>query len=90
MQYGVPENYWDEPGFRRTLTRLASFSRLIMLDPRGLGASEGDRGDWRVPEVSDADLIAVLDAAGAEQAILIGHSFGGYQSIHFAAAHPSG
>ncbi len=63
-QYGVPDIYWDEPGYRRTLTRLASFSRLIMPDPRGLGASEGDARERRAPgEVSDADLIAVLDGA---------------------------
>jgi class 3 adenylate cyclase len=88
MQYGIPEMYWDEPGYRRTLTRLASFGCLIMPDPRGLGASEGDARDRAPDEVSDADLMAVMDAAGAEQAVLIGHSFGGFYSIHFAAAHP--
>jgi pimeloyl-ACP methyl ester carboxylesterase/class 3 adenylate cyclase len=88
-QYGVPDIYWDEPGYRRTLTRLASFSRLIMPDPRGLGASEGDARERRAPgEVSDADLIAVMDAASAERAVLIGHSFGGTYAIHFAAAYP--
>jgi pimeloyl-ACP methyl ester carboxylesterase/class 3 adenylate cyclase len=89
MQYGVPEINWDEPGYRRTLTRLASFGRFLMLDPRGTGASEGDPGFPRDPdEESAADLMAVLDAAGAERAVLIGYSFGGYYSIHFAATHP--
>jgi hypothetical protein len=36
MQYGVPEINWDEPGYKRTLTRLASFGRFIMADPRGI------------------------------------------------------
>jgi pimeloyl-ACP methyl ester carboxylesterase len=89
MQYGVPEINWDEPGYRRTLTRLASFGGFIMLDPRGTGASEGDPGvPWVPDEESAADLTAVLDAVGAERAVLIGSSFGGYYSIHFAATHP--
>jgi class 3 adenylate cyclase/pimeloyl-ACP methyl ester carboxylesterase len=90
MQYGVPDIYWDEPGYRRTLTRLASFSRLIMPDVRGVGASEGVRSDLSIlgDEVSEADLMAVMDAAGAERAVLIGYSFGGHLAIHFAAAHP--
>jgi class 3 adenylate cyclase/pimeloyl-ACP methyl ester carboxylesterase len=89
MQYGIPEIYWDEPGFRRTFTRLASFARLILPDVRGLGASEGDHGDLLpLGDVSDADLMAVMDAAGAERAVLIGYSFGGQYAIHFAATHP--
>jgi class 3 adenylate cyclase len=89
MQFGIPDIFWDEPGYRRTLTRLASFGRLIMPHPRGVGASEGDNRDLFVPgAVSDADLMAVLDAAGVEQAVLFGYSFGGHYAIHFAATYP--
>jgi class 3 adenylate cyclase len=89
MQYGIPELSWDEPGYRRTLTRLASFGRLIMPHPRGTGASEGDSRDLFIAgAVSDADLTAVLDAGGAERAVVFGYSFGGHYAIHFASTHP--
>jgi class 3 adenylate cyclase/pimeloyl-ACP methyl ester carboxylesterase len=89
MQYGIPDIYWDEPGYRRALTRLATFSRLVLPDSRGSRASEGNRRDlWPPGDVFDADLMAVLDAAGAEQAVLIGYSYAGQYAIHFAATHP--
>jgi class 3 adenylate cyclase len=79
----------DEPGFRRTLTRLASFARLILLQARGIGASDGDPRDVFVPgAVSDADLLAVMDANGAERAVLVGDTSNGQYAIHFAATHP--
>ena len=34
------ERQWDEPSFARFLTRLASFSRLIVFDARGAGLSD--------------------------------------------------
>ena len=34
------EHYWDEPLVNRFLTRLASFSRLILFDKRGTGLSD--------------------------------------------------
>lgn len=35
-----------------------------------------------------ADVIAVLDAAGAEHAYVIGHSWGGHLAMHLAVQHP--
>ena len=32
------EAMWEDPGFARVLKRLASFSRLILFDKRGVGA----------------------------------------------------
>jgi class 3 adenylate cyclase/pimeloyl-ACP methyl ester carboxylesterase len=90
MENAMPvEPLLDEPGFRRTLTRLATFCRVIMLQARGIGASEGDPRDVFVPGlVSDADLLAVMDANGAERAVLVGDTSNGQYAIHFAAAHP--
>jgi pimeloyl-ACP methyl ester carboxylesterase len=34
------EYAWEEPGFAAFLDRLASFSRLILLDRRGTGLSD--------------------------------------------------
>jgi hypothetical protein len=41
------EVQWEEPRVRRFFNRLASFSRLILMDPRGLGLSD------RLTEVPD-------------------------------------
>jgi class 3 adenylate cyclase len=78
---------WELPAFRRFCERLAEFTRLIMFDKRGLGMSE------RVPsatplEVRMDDIRAVMDAAGSEQAAIMGESEGGPLAILFAAAHP--
>lgn len=35
-----------------------------------------------------ADVVAVLDAAGIEQAFVIGNSMGGFGALHFALQHP--
>jgi class 3 adenylate cyclase len=90
MENAMPvEPLLDEPGFRRTLTRLATFCRVIMLQARGIGASEGDPRDVFIPgAVSDADLLAVMDANGAERAVLVGDTVNGQYAIHFAATHP--
>ena len=80
---------WEEPLLARFLTRLASFSRLILFDKRGTGLSD------RVPEEALPtleermdDVLAVLDAAGSERAALLGHSEGGNLAVLFAATHP--
>jgi pimeloyl-ACP methyl ester carboxylesterase len=80
---------WEEPHFAYFLNRLASFSRLILLDKRGTGMSD------RVPtnelptlERRMDDLLAVMDAAGSGQAALFSHSEGGNLAAIFAATHP--
>ena len=70
------ENYWDFPDLERWLLRLASFARVVMFDKRGTGMSD------RVAELPGLDqriddLRAVMDAAGMEQAALLGISEGG-------------
>jgi len=78
---------WDDPAMADCLRRLASFSRLILFDRRGLGMSDPIRG---APTLEDRmqDLCAVMDAAGSERAALFGLSEGGQMSMLFAASHP--
>ncbi len=78
---------WLLPAFRRFVGRLSAFARVILYDKRGQGSS--DRG----PEVATleddmADLVAVLDAAGAGDVGLFGLSEGGAMSALFAATYP--
>ena len=83
------EYFWREPSFARFLSRLASFSRLILFDKRGTGLSD------RVPinklptlEERMDDVRAVMDAVGSERAALCGVSEGGPMCSLFAATYP--
>jgi pimeloyl-ACP methyl ester carboxylesterase len=80
---------WEKPKPARFLERLASFSRLILLDKRGTGMSDRVSND-RLPTLEQRmdDVRAVLDAVGSESAALLGHSEGGSMSLLFAATYP--
>jgi class 3 adenylate cyclase len=79
--------YWEEPTFARFLSRLSSFSRLILFDKRGTGLS--DRiGSLPTLEERMDDVRAVMDAVGSERATLLGISEGGAMSMLFAATYP--
>src|ERR1700692_106356 len=70
------EVFWEEPTLARFLTRLASFSRLILFDKRGTGLSDRVT-DMPSLEVGMDDVRAVMDAVGSERAALFGVSEGG-------------
>jgi pimeloyl-ACP methyl ester carboxylesterase len=83
------EALWEEPSIARSLNRLASFSRLILFDKRGVGLSD------RVPEsqlpsleTRMDDLRAVMDAAGSDRGVVFGLSEGGPMAMLFAATYP--
>src|ERR1700737_5087074 len=83
------EHWWDEPDVARWLLRLASYARVVMFDKRGTGMSD------RIAELPGVDqrmddLRAVMDAAGMEQAALLGISEGGPLTALFAATYPDG
>jgi pimeloyl-ACP methyl ester carboxylesterase len=78
---------WQEPDLQHFLERLSSFSRLILFDKRGTGLSDPVAGPATLEERVD-DLRAVMDAAGSEQAALLGISEGGSMAMLFAAQYP--
>jgi pimeloyl-ACP methyl ester carboxylesterase/class 3 adenylate cyclase len=80
------EYFWKEPSFARFLGRLASFSRLILFDKRGMGLS--DRVRFGTLEDRMDDVRAILDAVGSETTVLMGVSEGALMSILFAATYP--
>src|SRR5438270_972132 len=83
------EAAWDQPLVARFLSRLASFSRLILFDKRGTGLS--DRvADRELPTLEQRmdDVRAVMDAAGSDRAALFGQSEGASMAILFAATYP--
>ena len=78
---------WDEPRWAHFLDRLASFSRLIVFDMRGVGLS--DRGsEPPFLESQMDDMSAVMTAAGSESAVIFGGARGGAMSMLFAATYP--
>ena len=82
----VEEN-WHEPGYARFLRRLASFSRLIVFDKRGIGLSDRVA---TIPTFEERieDLQAVMTAVGSEQAALFGSTEGSAMCALFAATYP--
>jgi pimeloyl-ACP methyl ester carboxylesterase len=77
-----------EPGLYRFHRRLASFSRVIRFDQRGMGLSSRAALDEIGPEVWAEDAVAVMDAAGCEQATVFGSGFTAMTALVLAAEHP--
>src|SRR5438067_11069928 len=81
------EHYWEEPMIARYFNRLAGFSRLIMFDRRGSGLSDPVQRAPTLEEQMD-DVVAVMQAAGSEQAAVFAQLEGGAMAALFAATHP--
>jgi class 3 adenylate cyclase len=81
------EHMWTHPSVAPFFQRLASFSRLIMFDRRGTGMSDPIAGPVALEEQMD-DIVAVMDAAGSEQAVIVAWLDGGAMAALFAATHP--
>jgi class 3 adenylate cyclase len=83
------EHMWEDPSTARLLNRLASFSRLIMFDRRGLGLSDPRPGGG-APTLEEQmdDVVAVMDAVGSEQAAVVAMLEAGAMACLFAATHP--
>ena len=80
---------WDVAPEAAFNSRLAAFSRLILFDRRGSGASErAARADFPTWEVWSEDLVAVLDAVGSQRAAIFAEAEAGATAVLFAAAHP--
>jgi class 3 adenylate cyclase len=79
---------WDQPRVVRFLSRLAAFSRLLLMDPRGLGLSDRVDAPPTMDERVD-DVLAVLDAAGSAHATLFGNADTGPPCMATAARHPA-
>jgi pimeloyl-ACP methyl ester carboxylesterase/predicted glycosyltransferase len=75
--------------WKANVAYLARHFRVITYDPRGNGRS--DRPTDPSSQQADAlvgDAVAVLDAAGADRAVLVGNSFGTVLAYLLAAQHP--
>ena len=79
--------FWLDPNATAMLSRLASFSRLILFDKPGTGLSDPVAGAPTVEQRME-DVRTVMDAVGSERAALLGYSEGGFPAALFAATYP--
>jgi proline iminopeptidase len=80
---GASSRYFGE------LTELAASRTLVLLDPRGTGASDrpADRSAYALEDYA-ADVEAVREALGVDRLDLLGHSHGGFVAITWAGLYP--
>jgi pimeloyl-ACP methyl ester carboxylesterase len=87
LLHGFPE-FWY--GWRRQIPALAAAGyRVLVPDQRGYNRSDKPRGlrAYRT-NVLAADIVGLLDAAGREQAAIIGHDWGAMVAWVLALEHP--
>jgi class 3 adenylate cyclase len=81
------EHVWEEPSIARLFKRVGNFGRLITFDRRGSGLSDSVEGAPTLEEQMD-DVVAVLDAVGAEEVVPFAQLEAGAMACLFAATHP--
>ena len=79
---------WDDPTVASHLRRLASFSRLILVDILGAGSSDVVRSENAAIQAWTDGLLAVLDAVGSERASVIAVSGSALPAALLAASYP--
>lgn len=77
---------WEWPDLRLFWERLAEHHTVVRYDGRGIGLSDPYSGVF-TEETRQHDLEAVLTAVGAEKAILLGISEGGWTAATYAIHH---
>ena len=78
-----------EPALDRFHRRLASFARLIRFDQRGMGASSRTSSREIIgPQFWAEDAIAVMNAAGSDQATIFGSGWSAMTALVLAADYP--
>ena len=79
----------EQPRWQQWVDRLASFSRIIRFDHRGVGLSD-PVGSAEPPTIEQwaADAFAVMDSVGVDQAAILGCSMNGLLAMLLAASHP--
>jgi pimeloyl-ACP methyl ester carboxylesterase len=78
---------WKEPGWYQTLVDAGY--RVIAMDCRGHGDSDKPHDTAAYDHAIMAeDVVAVMEAAHAGQAFLMGYSMGGFISMHALMDHP--
>lgn len=79
----------EEPSMARFQRRLASFSRILRFDRRGVGLSDrGSPASPPTPEEWAEDALAVIEAVGSERVAVMAPYNASPEGIVLAASHP--
>ncbi len=78
---------WESQLLHRLLSELASFSRVILHDRRGIGLSSRDVAAPNL-ETRVSDLLAILAEVGSKQPVLMGMFESGAPNVLLAATQP--
>jgi len=82
--FGATAGMWNP-----NIDALSADRPVIVWDQRGHGSSDApDEMACYSEEISVADMAAILDAVGADRAVVGGMSLGGYLSLAFHLTHP--
>ncbi len=86
MLHGFPD-YWYT--WRNQMTALAVDHEVVALDLRGYNRSDQPKGvdNYRMPLLVE-DVASVVRHLGREEAVIVGHDWGGAIAWQFALAHP--
>jgi pimeloyl-ACP methyl ester carboxylesterase len=85
LLHGFPQIWWT---WRSQLTALADAGfRAVAVDLRGYGASDKPPRGYDLPTLS-ADLAALVRALGEQDAVVVGHDWGGLAAWTMATLHP--
>ena len=90
MTFGWVSNLdvmWELPELAAFLDSLSRLGRLVVFDKRGTGLSDRISSVVTLEERA-ADIEAVMDAVGSEQAVLVGWGDGAAIAAMFASSHP--
>jgi pimeloyl-ACP methyl ester carboxylesterase len=86
LLHGYPLMWWS---WRAQLPALAAAGyRAVALDLRGYGASDKPPRGYDTPTLA-ADVAAVVRSLGAEDAVVVGHDWGGWIAWSMPALQPS-
>lgn len=79
----------DHSYLRPYFDRFADTHQVVYLDHRGQGRSDAreDSTGWDLDTWAD-DVVGFCEALAIQDPVVLGHSFGGFVAIHYAARHP--
>jgi 3-oxoadipate enol-lactonase len=75
-------------GWEPVVDRLAATRRVVLIDNRGIGASDVPEGPYTAAQMA-GDVLAVVDDLGVDRVQLVGVSLGGMVVQHAALARPA-
>ena len=84
LVHGLGYGRW---GWEPVVDDLAARCPVVLVDNRGIGASDVPPGPYTAQQMA-GDVVAVLDAVGADRVHLVGASLGGMIAQHVALARP--